>query len=137
MNDIRENKQELQAVIQALGNAAVSVLPDNWMRVVIGYFIAGAHDVSHLQFHMVAADADDYTDLMDASWDSDEFDDAAIEIQQLCKKLRDICAGVNDRWNALTFSMTADGAFNIDYSYDSIAAYDSAFILKWQSQHLI
>ena len=136
MNNVRENKQELQAVIQALGNAAASVLPEDWEHVVVGYFIAGENNVSHLQFHTITASSDDYIDLMDESWDYDEFDDAIIEVQQICKKLRSVCSAANDNWTAMTFSMMADGTFNIDYSYDAIRGYDSTFILKWQSQYL-
>lgn len=136
MNDVRENKQELQATIQALGNVAVSVLPKDWERVVVGYFIAGENNVSHLQFHTITTSSDDYIDLMGESWDSDEFDDAIIEVQQLCKKLKSICYAVNDNWTAMTFSVMVDGTFNIDYTYDVIENFDSTFILKWQSQYL-
>ena len=137
MNDIRENKQELQTIIQALGNAAASILPKNWERVVIGYFIAGESNVSHLQFHTITTSSDDYIDLMDKSWDSNKLDDAVIEVQRNCKKIRTICSAANDSWTAMTFIMMADGTFNIDYVYDVIEDYDSSFILNWQSQYLI
>lgn len=137
MNDVRENKQELQTIIQALGNAAASILPQNWERVVIGYFIVGENNVSHLQFHTITTFSDDYIDLMDESWDSDELDDAVIEVQRNCKKIRTICSAANDCWTAMTFCMMADGTFNIDYVYDVIEDYDSSFILNWQSQYLI
>lgn len=137
MNDVRENKQELQAVIQALGNAAASILPKDWERVVVGYFIAGENNISHLQFHTITTFSDDYIDLIDESWDSGEFDDVIIEVQQLCKKIGNICSVANDIWTSMTFSMMADGTFNIDYAYDVIENYDSSFILNWQSQYLI
>lgn len=136
MTDVRENKQELQAIIQALGNATASILPENWEHTIVGYFIAGESNVSHLQFHTITASSDDYIDLMDESWEYDEFDDAIIEVQQFCEKLRSICSIANDNWTAMTFSMMSDGTFNIDYAYDVIEDYDSTFILKWQSQYL-
>ena len=92
--------------------------------------------MSHLQFHTITTSSDDYIDLMDESWDTDDFDDAIIEVQQYCKKLKSICYIANDNWTAMTFSMMADGTFNIDYVYDVIEDYDSTFILKWQSQYL-
>lgn len=137
MYDVRENKQKLQASVQALGNTIASVLPKDWERVVVGYFIAGENDVSHLQFHVITISSDDYIDLMNESWDSCEYDYAIIEIQQICKKIRSICSAANDRWTAMTFSMMANGAFNIDYVYDVIEDYNSSFILNWQSQYLI
>lgn len=137
MNDVHENKQELQAIIQALGNIAASVLPENWERVVVGYFIAGENNVSHLQFHTITTSSYDYIDLMDESWDSGEYDYAIIEVQQLCKELRSICSAANDRWTTMTFCMMANGTFNIDYAYDVIEDYNSSFILNWQSHYLI
>lgn len=136
MNNIREDKKVIQGIVQALGNTIVSVLPDSWSKVVLGYFVVGDSQVSHLQFHVITAVSDDYVDLMEESWDSDEFDDAIIEVQRLCREMRNICAESMDRWTALTFSMRADGSFDIDYSYDEIADYDAQFILKWQSQYL-
>lgn len=136
MNDVREHKKELHAAIQALGNAAASVVSKDWKRVVVGYFIAGENNVSHLQFHTITTSSDDYIDLMDESWDSDELDDAIIEVQQFCKKIKSICFAANDDWTAMTFTILANGIFNIDYAYDVIEDYDSTFILKWQSQYL-
>lgn len=137
MSDIRENKQDFQTAVQALGNAAASILPKDWERVVVGYFLVGEEKVTHLQFHVIAMSTDDYIDLMDASWDSDDFDDAIIEVQRHLETIRKICSAANDNWTSMTFSMMADGAFNIDYEYDAIEKYDSAFILNWQSKHLI
>lgn len=136
MNNIREDKQQMQNVIQSIGNTVVTILPATWEKVVIGYFIAGEDQVSHLQLHVMSSDSDDYADLMEESWESDELDDAIIAVQQLCKELRSICTAVNDSWDSMTFSMLADGSFNIDYSYEPIEEYDSKYILKWQSRYL-
>ena len=137
MSDVRENKQNLQTAIQSLGNAIARILPGDWERVVVGYFIVGKNNVHHIQFHVITMSSDDYSDLMAISWNSDEFDDGIIEVQQLCETLRRICSVANDNWSAMTFSMIPDGTFNVDYDYDVIKKYDSAFILNWQSQHLI
>ena len=137
MSDVRENKQNLQTAIQSLGNAIARILPEDWERVVVGYFIVGENNVPHIQFHVITMSSDDYSDLMAISWDSDEFDDEIIEVQQLCETLRRICSVANDNWSTMTFSMIADGTFNVDYDYDVIDKYDPAFILNWQSQHLI
>ena len=136
MSNIRENKQQLQQQIQALGNAAASALPDNWERVVVGFFLSGEKLVTHLQFHVMTTTSDDYIDLMNASWDTDAYDGAISEIQQICKKIRSICVAARDSWMSMTFCMMADGSFNIDYDYDAIERYDPAFIMMWQSQYL-
>lgn len=137
MNDVREAKNELKTVIQILGNKIASILPENWEYAVIGFFIVGENNVSHLQFHTFTTASNEYVDIMEEAWNTNDYDDAIIEVQQLCKKLRGICSLVNDSWTAMTFSLTADGSFNIDYAYDTIKNYDSKFIFNWQSQYLI
>ena len=136
MNNIREDKARLQGIVQSIGNTIVNVLPDSWSKVVLGYFVVGDNQVSHFQFHTITATSDDYIDLMEESWDSDELDDTIIEVQRLCKEMRSICIACKDCWTAMTFMMQADGSFDIEYGYDEIADYDAQYILKWQSQYL-
>lgn len=136
MNTIHEDKQQLQNIIQCMGNSVASILPTAWSKVVIGYFIIGEDQVSHFQLHVATAFSDDYIDLMEESWDSDELDDVILEIQQLCKNMRKICVSANDCWTVMTFCMQTDGSFNIDYGYRPIEEYDSKYILTWQSQYL-
>lgn len=136
MSDIREDKQRLQSMICTMGNAIAAILPAGWTKVVAGYFAVDQNETPHLQLHVVSGLSGDYADLMDASWDCDEFDDAITEVQQICREMRRMCSAVNDNWTSMTFSMLADGSFHIDYGYDFIEAYDSVYILKWQSQYL-
>lgn len=136
MADIRENRQELQRVIQALGSALVPILPAAWKKVVLGYFIAGENDTPHLQLYTITPFSEDYLDLMEASWDADGLDDAIIEAQQQCQRMRRICAAAHDEWTAMTLCLWADGSFHINYDYDRIEDYNAAFLLKWQSQYL-
>lgn len=137
MVDIREDKEKMRAIIQSLGNALQEILPDGWDKAVVGYFIAGKTDVSHQQIHVRNYMGDDYVDLMAASWDTDEMDDAIIEVGQRCKELRELCASCGDKWNSMTFVMLPDGSFHIDYGYEEIPEYDRYFILDWQSNYLV
>lgn len=137
MDKVRENEQELQDMIQKLGNTIVNALPQEWECAVIGYFIVGENDVSHFQFHMRSRHSNDYIDIVNESWNSERYDEAIVETQKICKRIRNICTNANDQWTAMTFSLTADGAFDIDFSYDKVEDYNAAFILKWQSQYLI
>ena len=59
MSDVRENKQNLQTAIQSLGNAIARILPEDWERVVVGYFIVGENNVPHIQFHVITMSSDD------------------------------------------------------------------------------
>ena len=84
MSDIRENKQALNNLMQKIGNAVLPVLENGWKKVVIGYFIE-ISNVTHLQFFVLNKEEDDYSDLVKLSWDTERYNDAIINIEDLCK----------------------------------------------------
>lgn len=135
MSDIRENKQELNCIMQKIGNKILPVLDENWEKVVVGYFIEG-NGVTHFQFFVLNSYADDYSDLVKASWDTDLYDDAIVDLEDLCKELYNLCNAVNDSWTLFTYVLEGDGSYNADYGYDAIESYDSRFIMDWQSKYL-
>ena len=135
MSDIRENKQELNRIMQKIGNTILPVLDENWEKVVVGYFVED-NGVTHLQFFVLNTDADDYSDLVKLSWDTDLYDDAIVDLEDLCKELRILCEGANDSWTQFTYVLEGDGSYNADYEYDAIDNYDSRFIMDWQSKYL-
>lgn len=135
MSNIRESKQELNCLMQKIGNAILPVLDENWAKAVVGYFIEES-GVTHLQFFELNTDADDYSDLVKLSWDTDRYDDAIVDLEDLCKELRNLCEKVNDSWTSFTYVLEGDGSYNADYGYDAIDNYDSRFIMDWQSKYL-
>ena len=135
MSDIRENKQELNSIMQKIGNTILPVLDENWEKVVIGYFVED-NGVTHLQFFVLNTDADDYSDLVKLSWDTDLSDDAIVDLEDLCKELRILCEEANDSWTSFTYVLEGNGSYNADYEYDAIDNYDSRFIMDWQSKYL-
>lgn len=135
MADIRENKQELNSIMQKIGNTILPVLDENWEKVVVGYFVED-NGVTHFQFFVLNTDADDYSDLVKLSWDTDLYDDAIVDLEDLCKELRILCEEANDSWTSFTYVLEGDGSYNADYEYDAIDNYDSRFIMDWQSKYL-
>ena len=135
MSDIRENKQELNNIMQKIGNTILPVLDENWEKIVVGYFIEG-NGVTHLQFFVLNTDADDYSDLVKLSWDTDRYDDAIVDLEDIFKELHTLCENVNDSWTTFTYVLEGDGSYNANYGYDAIESYDSRFIMDWQSKYL-
>ena len=135
MSDIRENKQKLNCLMQKIGNTILPVLDESWEKVVVGYFIEDS-GVTHLQFFVLNTDEDDYSDLVKLSWDTDRYDDAIVDLEDLCKELHTLCEEVNDSWTSLSYVLEGDGSYNADYGYDAIENYDSRFIMDWKSKYL-
>ena len=135
MADIREDKQKLNRLMQKIGNVILPVLDRNWEKVVIGYFIETS-GVTHLQFFVLNAGTDDYSDLVKLSWDNDRYDDAIIDIEDLCKELHSLCEEAKDSWTSISYVLESGGSYNADFGYEEIDNYDSRFIMDWQSKYL-
>lgn len=135
MSQIRENRQELDRYMQKIGNTMLSVLDVSWEKAVIGYFIETS-EVRHFQFWVLYTGADDYEDLVRLSWDVDKYDDAILDLQDLCEELHDMCEKVHDAWSSVSYVLENDGSYNADYGYDAIDNYDARFMMEWQSRYL-
>ena len=130
-----EHKQELNQLMQKIGNAILPVLDRNWEKVVIGYFMETSR-VTHLQLFVLNDDRDDYTDLVKLSWDDDRYDDAIIKIEDLFKQLHGLFEEAKDSWTSVSYVLESDGSYNADYGHEAIDCYDSSFIMDWQSRYL-
>lgn len=133
---IRENKEKMQQLLQKIGQCAYSAAPEDWFKLVVGYFLAGEDKNAHQQFLIGSLEEDDYIDIMEASWNCDDYDDVIPDLADLCGELHELCAKAGDDWQSMTFVLEANGSFNADYSYDPIDTYDSRFILNWQAKYL-
>lgn len=136
MSDIREDEKTLNGMFQELGNVIVPSLPSEWLKIVAGYFIETESKVSHFQLFVLNENGDDYLDLVKESWESDKYDDAIVDAEDVCKKIYEICCKVGDDWSMMTFVVERDGAYNVDYSYEPIRSYDAHYLLDWQSSYL-
>ena len=85
---------------------------------------------------MLNSGANDYSDLVKQSWDNEQYDDAIIDIEDLCKELHKLCEAVNDSWTSISYILESNGFYNADYGYEIIENYDSCFIMDWQSEYL-
>lgn len=130
-----KNKEELQSLIRKLGNEAVHMLDEEWEKVVIGYFI-DCDQISHCQVYCLFSGEEDYTDLLECSWDNTQYDEPIMMIREYCKKVYELCKTAGDDWHAMSFVLNGDLSYNADYSYDVIENYDSRFIMNWQSEYL-
>ncbi|KAI4447210.1 hypothetical protein C823_001729 [Eubacterium plexicaudatum ASF492] len=136
MSDIREDKNTLNGMFQELSNVIVPSLPAEWIKIVAGYFIETESKVSHFQLFVLNENDDDYLDLVKESWESDKYDNAIVDAEDVCKKIHEICCKVGDDWSMMTFVVECDGAYNVDYSYEPIKSYDARYLLDWQSSYL-
>ena len=57
-------------------------------RLWLGIFLKTL--VTHLQFFVLNTDEDDYSDLVKLSWDTDRYDDAIVDLEDLCKELQSL-----------------------------------------------
>lgn len=136
MAEIREDKKALQAQLEKIGGTIAGVMPERWVRIVLGYFVEAETQISHLQIWFLQAGDDDYTDLQALAWQEDGYDDAIVDTSDLCDALRSFCAKAGDCWNIMTMTIRRDGSFEVEYSYDAIPDFNARVIRDWQSQYL-
>lgn len=135
MSNIRENKELLNKSLNNIGNTMISVLEEEWVKVVVGYFIE-ASDLEYMQFFVLYNGADDYIDITKLSWDMDKYDDGLIKLEEMLKELHELCEKANDSWTSLTYVLEGDGSYKTHFGYDPIENYDGRFIMDWQSKYL-
>lgn len=137
MSEIRENKEVLNHLFQELGQAIVPALPLHWERVVAGFFIEAESGITHFQLFFLEGKADDYVDVVKESWDTDRYDDAIVDSEDICRKMHTVCAEAGDDWSSMTFMVEKNGNYHTDFSYEAIDSYDMHYVLVWQSRYLI
>ncbi len=137
MLDIREDKNALNRMLQKLGNVIVPSLSSEWVKIVAGYFIEEETKISHFQLFVLNVNNDDYLDIVKESWESERYDDAIVDAQDVCRRIYEFCCKAGDNWSMMTFVVGRDGAYNVDYSYEPIRSYDARYLLDWQSSYLV
>jgi hypothetical protein len=136
MTAIRENEKELEKYFQEIGSAAAAVLPKDWVRTVIGYFVEEESEVAYQQFFFLSESSDDYVDVLKEAWNNNDYAETAADIKMICKKIRSTCIKAHDKWSSMTMSIERNGSFNTDFSYEPISNFNNAFALDWQSEYL-
>ena len=134
MSNIRENKEDLQKVVQTVGNLLSKNIPFDWDAIVYGYFLFG-EDQAHCQ-HIWALnpETEDYVDLMKELWEDDDFLDATEEIADCVSEFHEKCAEALDDWSEMTFVIRESGKFSLDFKYDKLDSFTYAYLMDWQSR---
>ena len=131
---VREDKEKMQALLTEIAGALMKILPENWDRVTVGYFLTGEDRTSRMQ--VIASAGREETDLMEKAWKQRSMRGSLRAAEDAAHRLHEHCAAAGDDWSEMTFVLKRSGDFTTDYRYEPIAAYDGAFILDWQSRAL-
>lgn len=136
MTAIRESEKELETCFQEIGSIVMGALPEDWFKVVIGYFIENESEVAYQQLFFFSQKSRDYVDVLKEAWNNDIYAEAASDIKKVCKDIHDSCAKAHDKWSSMTMSIERNGSFDTHFSYEPISKFDSAYALDWQSEYL-
>lgn len=133
---IHADPKKLDALFQKLADTLSEVLPTFWTRVVAGYFIESGTGFTHQQIFFTGVAQEDWLDLVELAFRSDEYDDAVLTAGDVFGEVHRLCAWSGDNWTGMTFTLDRDGSFCADYSYEPLTDYGRSFILQWQSRYL-
>lgn len=136
-NSVKENKQELERLIQKIAVQAAELFPQDWYCAALGYFLAGEEYNEHQQISVLCESSQDYVDIMKDAWDDFDTQDVILDIRELFVQMREICKSVGDNWVEATLVLKRSGAFEMNYVYEPITEYDNFFIEDWKSTYLV
>lgn len=134
MENIRENKAELQSAIQKIGNMLAQSIPYQWEKVVYGFFVSGEEGFTHQHIWCMMDGEDDYVNLMEDLWEDDDFLDAMEDTEKCTANLHKLCADAHDDWSEMTMILYSTGTFSLDFKYEKIPSLSSMYIADWQSR---
>ena len=135
MAQIREDKKEMQEKLLDITRAVAPILPENWDKYVIGFFLVGEELFEKIQIHTHTA-KQDWTDEMEKVFGDMSMVKPVSETKDACMVLHDLCAASQDDWTSLSLCVKRDGSFRMECGYDPIQNYDRLFIMEWQSRYL-
>ena len=135
-NQIHEDPKRLQQFYERIGTLLISLMPDTWDLVVMGYFLEGEDRVPHQQILYDAAGNGDYIDLMEQTWDNEDLEEGVLDLGDTCARMQEYCRSCGDDWQSMTIRLQPDGNFSVQYDYNAIDFYDTRYIQDWQSRSL-
>lgn len=137
MAKTRENTKFVQQKFQEIAVNLSSAVPFTWSAIVLGIFLTGKENTTHIQLWAKQGKNGHYENLMKSFWDDDSFLECTERIQESCIALHQHCKEAHDDWREFSFVLLPDGTFTADFQYENITEITSYFVAEWQSRFLI
>ena len=137
MAKTRENTELVQRKFQEIAVNLSSAVPFAWNAIVLGIFLTGKENTTHIQLWAKQGQNGHYENLMKNLWDDDAFLECTERIQENCIALHQHCKKAHVDRREFSFVLLPDGSFTADFQYENIPEITSYFVAEWQSRFLI
>jgi len=127
---MKENRELMDQKITDIGMCVIGCLNGRtFNKVILGFIIKKADESVIKNIELFYESTDNKICYFNELIYNDEFDNTVeeqkyLELQKLLTDLYEYCVKCGDEWKYMTLTIEADGAFKIDFKYDSIEISD-------------
>lgn len=138
VKNIREKKEELGECIKKIGLTAVKAAPEDWERIVLGFFDFGQERSEISVFHVYRTSEGEYINWGETAFEQDdeELEDLLCDLTDYFIELHKICVKAYDDWRMAVMTIEKSGSFDMKYSYEPVIKYDRRYIQEWEAEYL-
>lgn len=110
-----ENKDNEESIYEKIEDVISAILPENWEKLCLYSYVRD----DNYEFFFYVKVGERYYQYIELE---DEFDIALEEIRKVFDELYKILLPdfMEKAWNILTYVLSNDGTFNVEYDYDEI-----------------
>lgn len=110
-----ENKDNEESIYEKIKDVVSAILPENWEKLCLYSYVRD----DNYEFFFYVKVGERYYQYIELE---DEFDIALEEIRKVFDELYKILLPdfMEKAWNILTYVLSNDGTFNVEYDYDEI-----------------
>lgn len=127
---MKENRELMDQKITDIGMCVIECLNGReFNKVILGFIIDKRNESIIKNMELFYENTDNKICYFNELIYNEEFNDTIeeqkyLELQKLLTELYDYCVKCGDEWKYMTLTIKADGAFEIDFKYDSIEISD-------------
>lgn len=131
-----ENLAKIDDFIENIGKVLFDFFDEDWSKIVMGAFVNREVNLLNVKVYVQKKSNQKYIDINTLLVDHPLYIVKLSQLTDLCNQLNDSFKKLNSEWNTMTFKMTADGKFDVDYNYDHFDSSDLMSYKKWEEINL-
>lgn len=131
-----EYKEQLNACLGSIANAAIQDAPPDWTDLCVGYLYDAQENDEFLLF--VSEDCGKkWENMVDEAFAADTVYEGVFECKAACEELLRLCRENGHSWSGFSLRVLSDGRFEANFSYDALNQITPYAIQLWRGENLV
>ncbi len=124
----------MEATYQKIADRVLDLNIGDWKRIV--FYIQYTDDSFEITFYIKNYE-NKYINYLDLDLDSDELEDAIMDLDDIIVEHRNEMGKQNDKWSLMTFIIEDSGDCKAEYEYDLDLETAMESKMEWKRQYLV